>query len=118
MRNRLVTLLILLMTAFPVWSASTVCCHLQMAQAAGQMSAEHPCCEHMQMEKQHCQHASSSGQTIDADNCQCDQFQHSQFVLSLPDLPIMQPVAHFVPERSIPTPLAERQETIIRPPIT
>ena len=112
MRIRLVTLLILLMVAFPVWSASTVCCHLQKMQ-------QHPCCEHMQMSKQHCDHASTtlSDHAAKAGTCHCDQFQHSQFGLSLPQIPVVQPTTHFAPEMTIPTPLAERHETIIRPPI-
>ncbi|MBU0654121.1 MAG: hypothetical protein KJ914_03200 [Gammaproteobacteria bacterium] len=121
MRNRLVTLLILLMVALPVWSASTVCCHMQKVQQS------------QAMPEQHCQHASTplststplsdhtstplSEQAASGDNCQCDQFQHSQFVLSLPELPLLQPTPHFAPEISIPAPLAERHETIIRPPI-
>lgn len=107
MRNRLVTLLILLMVALPVWSASTVCCHMQKVQQS------------QAMPEQHCQHTSTplSEQSASVDNCQCDQFQHSQFVLSLPELPLLQPTPHFAPEISIPAPLAERHETIIRPPI-
>lgn len=80
------------------------------------MSAHH-CCDHMKMDKQHCHHASGADQTTKNGDCHCDQFQHSQFVLSLPELPTLQPASHFAPEIAIPTPLAERHETIIRPPI-
>jgi hypothetical protein len=110
MRNRLVTLLILLMVAFPVWSASTVCCHVQKMQ-------QHHCCHHAAMSHAdtaqgaaHCQHPA-------AGTCHCDQFQHSQFVLSLLEMPLVQSVAHFMPEMSVPTALADRHESIIRPPI-
>ncbi len=106
MRNRLVTLLILLMVAFPVWSASVPCCHVQ------NMTGHH-CC-HQTMEKQHCHHAAQMGK---ADTCHCDQFQHSQFVLSLPEWPLLQPSRRLSTKISTPTPLAERHETIIRPPI-
>ncbi len=116
MRNRLVTFLILLMVAFPVWSASTVCCHLQKASSI-QSAAPHHCCDDMKMGKQHCHHAAGVDQTAKSGDCQCDQFQHSQFALSLPEIPLLQPVLHFDPEISIPTQLAERHETIIRPPI-
>lgn len=116
MRKYLVTLLILLMTAFPVWSAGTVCCHLQAAPPTQPLPTHH-CCDHMKLDKQHCQHSTNIERTSQADNCQCDLFQHSQFVLSLPELPVLQPVPHFAPETSIPAPLAERHETIIRPPI-
>lgn len=113
MRNRLVTLLILLMVAFPVWSASMPCCHLQQMQK----TAAHHCCHHMQGDKQHCQHASTELSASAADACHCDQFQHSQFVLSLPQFPLLQPATRFEPEQAVPAPLAERHETIIRPPI-
>ncbi|MDD5395472.1 MAG: hypothetical protein PHE17_20805 [Thiothrix sp.] len=109
MRNRLVTLLILLMVTFPVWSASTVCCHVQKTQ-------QHHCCHHAMSHADtaqgaaHCQHPA-------AGTCHCDQFQHSQFVLSLPEMPLVQSVAHFMPEMSVPTALADRHESIIRPPI-
>jgi hypothetical protein len=95
------------MIAFPVWSASVPCCHVQ------KMSAHH-CC-HQQMAKPSCHHA---GQMDKADTCHCDQFQHSQFVLSLPSMSVVQPVTRFETEHTVPAPLAERHETIIRPPIT
>lgn len=119
MRTRLVTLLILLMVAFPVWSASTVCCHVQKMQKA----TVHHCCEHMQMGKQHCGHvsASLSDHAVDhagnADTCHCDHFQHSQFVLSLAEMLVAPPANRFLPPALSFQPLPERADVLYRPPI-
>lgn len=118
MHKRLVTLLILLMVALPVWSASVTCCHLQKAQHARVMES-HACCEHTKANMgQHGHHASSADQSAKTGQCSCDKVQHSQFILSLPTVPMPQPVARFGPESRVPTLPPERQETIIRPPIT
>jgi hypothetical protein len=112
MRNRLVMFLILLMIALPVWSAATVCCHVQKV-------AQHHCCEHMQMEKQHCHHLSvTADKHISvADNCHCDQLQHSQFMLSLPEIVVMTPASHFIPPALPFQRLPERADILYRPPI-
>ncbi|WGZ96145.1 MAG: hypothetical protein QJT81_09290 [Candidatus Thiothrix putei] len=103
MRKHIVTFLILLMAALPVWSASMVCHHVPTMQAT-----DHRCC--LEMQKQ------QSAQ-VSADTCHCDQLQHAQFVLSLPMLPAVVPPNGFIPQVFSPQVLPEAADVPYRPPI-
>lgn len=111
MHKYIVTLLILLMTALPVWSATVLCHHEQGNPAASQtmpQGGDHHCCLDQQQ--------LSDGQTA-ADTCHCDQFQHAQFILSLPVTLTVAPASHFIPP-ALPLPsLPERVDLLYRPPI-
>ncbi|QTR54715.1 hypothetical protein [Thiothrix unzii] len=112
MRKHIVTFLILLMAALPVWSASMVCHHVQtMPQMMSMMDAQatnHHCC--LEMQKQ-------QSTQVSADTCHCDQLQHAQFVLSLPMLPAAVPPDSFIPQVFSPQVLPEAADVPYRPPI-
>ena len=109
MRNRLAVFLILLMTALPVWAVSIACCHTQPHM---QDQRRQHCCE--QHTGAHCHDA---GNATAADNCQCDRFQHSQFVLNLPHLPQLPAASPPVPDNIYTLLLTERHDIPYRPPI-
>lgn len=115
MRKHLVTFLILLMAALPVWSVAMVCHHVQtqpqMATVIDAPSTGHHC--HLEMQKQQPQQA---GQ-ICADACYCDQLQHAQFILSLPVLPTELPTHRFIPPMFSLQALPEPTDIPYRPPI-
>ena len=112
MRKHLVTFLILLMAALPVWSASMVCHHVptmpQMMTMMDMQATDHHCC--LEMQKQ------QSGQ-VSADTCHCDQLQHAQFILSLPVLPTAIPPDSFIPFVLSLQALPEPTDLLYRPPI-
>ncbi|OQX13900.1 MAG: hypothetical protein BWK73_10975 [Thiothrix lacustris] len=109
MRKHIITFLILLMTALPVWSATRVCHHVQAApQMMDMQASDHHCC--LDMQKQH------SGQ-MSADTCHCDQLQHAQFILSLPEMAFATPANRFIPPTVPFQPLPERTDVPYRPPI-
>lgn len=108
MRKHIITFLILLMAALPVWSASMVCGHVQkMPQTMDMQASGHTCCLDMQKQTSH----------IAADTCHCDQFQHGQFILSLPTIAFITPTNRFIPPVLSFQPLPERTDVLYRPPI-
>jgi hypothetical protein len=109
MRKHIIIFLILLMAALPVWSASMVCHHVQkMPQAMDMQASGHTCC--LDMQKQQTSHSA-------ADTCHCDQFQHGQFILSLPDMPVAAPASIFIATVLPLQALPERPDVLYRPPI-
>ncbi|MDD5395450.1 MAG: hypothetical protein PHE17_20695 [Thiothrix sp.] len=110
MRKHIITLLILLMAALPVWSASAVCHHVQQkAMPQMMMQADgHDCC--LDMQKQQTNHHA-------ADTCHCDQFQHGQFVLGLPVILVAVPTNRLIPSVLPLQSLPERADAPYRPPI-
>jgi hypothetical protein len=111
MRKHIITFLILLMAALPVWSAAVVCHHVQtipqMMTMMDTQATDHHCC----LEKQQ-----QPSQTA-ADDCHCDQLQHGQFILSLPEIALVTPANHFAPPALSFQPLPERTDVLYRPPI-
>jgi hypothetical protein len=108
MRKHIITFLILLMAALPVWSASMVCHHVQkMPQTMNMHTADHHCCHDKQVQPE---------QTA-GDTCHCDQFQHGQFILSLPTIAFITPTNRFIPPVLSLQPLPERTDVLYRPPI-
>lgn len=97
MRKHIILFLILLITALPVWSAANVCHHVQTQLM--QMS-EHHCCLDQQ-----------------ADACYCNQHQHAQFILSLPEMLVATPNNRFIPPALTLQPLPEGTDVLYRPPI-
>jgi hypothetical protein len=110
MRKHIITLLILLMAALPVWSAAAVCHHVQQkAMPPMMMQADgHGCCLDM--------HKPQSSHHV-ADTCHCDQLQHAQFVLGLPVLPAAVPPDNFILPAFSPQVLPEAADVPYRPPI-
>ncbi|WP_093070640.1 hypothetical protein [Thiothrix caldifontis] len=111
MRKHIVTFLILLMAALPVWSASMVCHHVPTMPQTMMMESQatnHRCC--LEMQKQ------QSAQ-VSADTCHCDQLQHAQFVLSLPMLPAVVPPNGFISRVFSPQVLPAAADVPYRPPI-
>ncbi|UOG91513.1 MAG: hypothetical protein L3K52_15130 [Candidatus Thiothrix sulfatifontis] len=101
MRKHIILLLILLITALPVWSAVLVCHHVQTQPMQTQMQmSDHHCC----LDEQ-------------ADTCHCDQLQHAQFILSLPTTVIAAPRSHFIPPTLSPQRLPKGTDVPYRPPI-
>ena len=112
MRKHIITFLILLMAALPVWSASMVCHHAQsVPQMMEMQNGEHQCC--LEMQKQHQEQQAHAA----ADTCHCDQLQHAQFILSLPEMPAAAPTNQFIPPVLSFQPLPERTDVLYRPPI-
>jgi hypothetical protein len=107
MRKHLILLLVLLMAALPVWSAASVCHHVKTQPMKVQM-ADHHCC----LDKQH-----PSANPRSADTCHCDQLQHAQFILSLPERVVAAPTNRFIPPALSFQPLLERADVLYRPPI-
>ena len=108
MRKHIILFLILLMVALPVWSASMVCFHVQtMPQMMDMQASGHTCCLDMQQKTSHSA----------ADTCHCDQFQHGQFILSLPEMPVAAPTNRFSTTRLVLQRLPERTDVLYRPPI-
>lgn len=108
LRKQLVTFLILLMTAFPVWSASRLCHHVQTSPVSAEThAADHHCCLDQQ---------ASSPQAA-GDTCHCDQLQHAQFILSVPVVLAMTPAKRFIPPLLLSRLLPERADILYRPPI-
>ena len=109
MRKHIITFLILLMAVLPVWSASMVCHHVQsVPQMIEMQNGEHQCCLEMQKQLQ---------DSTTADTCHCDQLQHAQFILSLPEMPAAAPTNRFIPPALSFQTLPERTDVLYRPPI-
>jgi hypothetical protein len=109
MRKHIVTFIILLMIALPVWSASMVCYHLQMPPTSmNAQDSDHHCCPEKQ--KQHQEQAA-------ADTCYCDQLQSAQFILSLPDIGFVAPSNTSSHYGTAPHAFPERTDLLYRPPI-
>lgn len=108
MRKHMIIFIILLMAALPVWSASMVCAHVQkMPQMMDMQASGHTCCLDMQKQTSH----------TAADTCHCDQFQHGQFILSLPNMTVEPPASGFVATLLPSHTLSERTDVLYRPPI-
>ena len=107
MRKHIVLFLILLMTALPIWSAASVCHHVTTPPLKMQMT-DHHCC----LDKQQ-----TAAHSTAADACHCDQLQHAQFILSLPEVLVTAPGNRFIPPVLTFQPLPERADVLYRPPI-
>ncbi|MDD5395308.1 MAG: hypothetical protein PHE17_19975 [Thiothrix sp.] len=107
MRKHIVLLLVLLMVALPIWSAASVCHHVKTQPLTIQM-ADHHCC----LDKQ-----KTSANPTSADTCHCDQLQHAQFILSLPEMVAAAPTHCFIPPALPFQPLPKRADVPYRPPI-
>jgi hypothetical protein len=71
-------------------------------------NGDHRCC--LEMKKQ------LQDQTA-TDTCHCDQLQHSQFILSLPEIVAVAPTSRFIPNTLPLQRLPERTDVLYRPPI-
>lgn len=111
MRKYIIIFLMLLMAALPVWSATVLCQHVPGEPVQKVMAADHHCC----LDKH--QAASAADVQTAADSCHCDQFQHAQFVLSLPDTLAAAPTSRFPPPVLPLRTLPERVDLLYRPPI-
>ena len=108
MSKHIVTFIILLMAALTVWSASRVCHHVPTMTMMDTQATEHRCC--LEMQKQ-------QSVQVSADTCHCDQLQHAQFILSLPEMLAAAPTTRFIPPALSLQPLPERTDVLYRPPI-
>ena len=108
MRKHMIIFIILLMAAVPVWSATMMCAHVQtMPQTMDMQASGHTCCLDMQKQTSH----------TAADTCHCDQLQHGQFILSLPDMLVAAPASDFIATLLLSQVLPERTDVLYRPPI-
>lgn len=106
----MVTGLIMLMALLPIRLAWSACEHVQVQQQVAQMHmSDHHCC----LEKN-----TLKVTNLQPGTCHCDQFQHAQFILDLPQLPIMAFPAHSQPWPALIQPvLTECADVLYRPPI-
>jgi hypothetical protein len=101
MRKHIILFLILLITALPVWSAVLVCHHVQTPPMHSPMQmTEHHCCLDQQ-----------------ADTCYCDQLQHAQFILRMPEMLVAAPNKRFIPPALTLQPSPKGTDEPYRPPI-